>query len=365
MFYLNRNRLSLVAFVIGFSLIACSLFTGNGASTSSPSDSTSTSNLPGIIGGSQTPTLNLTLTAVFAPQLTFLAQTKTAEPVNTAETLTDIPTVTAITTTPTVKPSATPTSTPTPTATLIPITTLTPVYLDFSDVGESQDETMDEDMEYQFRPGQTIIVVFLQSPPTIDGDIGDWQLPLYAVENVVAGQGYYANKKDLSGEVKLAWDAQFLYVGALVRDTKFVQEAAGPQLWKGDSLELLLDAELAEDFDDHTLSLDDYQLGISPGNLLDNPVPEAFMWTPRQLAGARDSLLIASRLTDDGYMMEVAIPWSEFDVVPQTGQHFGFLFSISDNDTAGKNAQQTVVSFAPQRLLHDPTAWYDLLLGGP
>jgi hypothetical protein len=64
-------------------------------------------------------------------------------------------------------------------------------------------------------------------------------------------------------------------------------------------------------------------------------------------------------------MMEVAVPWSEFDLVPQTGQHFGFLFSVSDNDTADNNAQQSVVSLAPQRLLHDPTAWYDLLLGGP
>jgi len=365
MFYLNRNKFIFIGFVIGFSLIACSLFTRNGASTASPSGPTSTSNLPGIISGSQTPTPNLTLTAVFAPQLTFLAQTKAAEPAHTAEALTELPTMTPATTTPTVKPSPTPTSTPTPTATLIPITTLTPVYLDFSEVDESENEATEEVTEVEVRPGPSVIAVFLQSPPTIDGDINDWELPLYAVETAVAGQGYYANKKDVSGEVKLGWDAQFLYVGALVRDTKFVQEATGPQLWKGDSLELLLDAELAEDFDDNTLSLDDYQLGISPGNLLEDPVPEAFMWAPRQLAGARNSLLIASRLTDDGYMMEIAIPWSEFDVVPQTGQHFGFLFSISDNDTAGTNVQQTVVSFAPQRLLHDPTAWYDLLLGGP
>jgi hypothetical protein len=361
MFYLNRNKFILIGFVIGFSLIACSLFTETGASTSSPSGPTSTSNLPGIISGSQTPTPNLTLTAVFAPQLTFLAQTKAAEPTNTIPAPTDLPTMTALLTTPTDEP----TPTPTPTPTLIPITTLTPVYLDFSEDDDGENETMDEDVEYDVRSGQSVIAVFLQSPPTIDGDINDWELPLYALENVVAGQGYYANKKDISGEVKLAWDAQFLYVGALVRDTKFVQEATGPQLWKGDSLELLLDTELAEDFDDNTLSLDDYQLGISPGNLLDNPVPQAFMWAPRQLAGARNSLLIASRLTDDGYMMEVAIPWSEFDLTPQTGQHFGFLFSVSDNDTAGTNAQQTVVSFAPQRLLHDPTAWYDLLLGGP
>jgi hypothetical protein len=318
-----------------------------------------------MISGTQTATPNLTLTAVFAPQLTLLAQTQAAEPSDTMAVPTDIPmTATPTSSTPTAEPSPTPTSPPTPTATLIAITTLTPVYLDLSEDDED-DESDDEVEEIDVRPGQSVIAVYRETPPTIDGDIGDWQLPLYAVENVVAGQGYYANKKDLSAEVKLAWDMQFLYVGALVRDTKFVQEATGPQLWKGDSLELLLDSELANDFEDATLNLDDYQLGISPGNLIDNPNPEAYMWAPRYLAGERTSLVIASRLTDDGYMMEVAIPWSEFDVTPAEGQHYGFLFSVSDNDTADKNAQQSVVSFAPQRLLHDPTAWYDLLLGGP
>jgi hypothetical protein len=357
MFHLNRNKFTLIGLVLGLSLLACSLFTGNGDSTSPPPAPTSTSNLPGIIGSSQTPTPNLTLTAVFAPQLTFLSQTKSAVPTNTIAVPTVTPTSTA---TAASMAESSPTLTPsvTPTATLIPITTLTPVYLDFS---EENAQSTEEDI----RPGQGVVAVFLNAPPTIDGDIGDWQLPLYAVETVVAGQAYYANKKDISAEVKLAWDAQFLYIGALVRDTKFVQEATGPQLWKGDSLEVLLDAELADDFEDHTLNLDDFQLGISPGNLLETPVPEAYMWAPRQMAGERTDLLIASRLTDDGYMMEVAVPWSEFDVVPQAGQHFGFLFSVSDNDTAGNNAQQSVVSFAPQRLLHDPTAWYDLLLGSP
>ncbi|MGD8456505.1 MAG: sugar-binding protein [Anaerolineales bacterium] len=354
MLYFNRHKLTLMGSLIVLSLLACSLFSGNGDTTPSPGPPTTTSNIPG--SSNQTPTPNLTLTAAFAPQLTFLAQTKAAA-TNAAMLPTNTPTATR---TPTTMGQASPTLTPsiTPTSTLIPITTLTPVYLDFSDESDSDEED-------NFRQGQSVIVVFLGSPPTIDGDIGDWQLPLYAVETVVSGQAYYANKKDLSAEVKFGWDAQFLYIGTIVRDTKFIQEATGPQLWKGDSLEMLLDTELAEDFDDTVLSLDDFQLGISPGNLLDSPTPEAYMWAPRQMAGERTDLLIAGRLTDDGYMMEVAVPWSEFDLVPQTGQHFGFLFSVSDNDTADNNAQQSVVSLAPQRLLHDPTAWYDLLLGGP
>jgi hypothetical protein len=246
----------------------------------------------------------------------------------------------------------------TTTPTLIPITTQTPIYLDFS-------ATSTETPTANIRPGPSVNAVYKDTPPTIDGDIGDWPQSLYAVENVVSGRGYYANKKDLSAEVKLAWDMQFLYIGALVRDTKFVQNAAGSLLWKGDSLEILLDTDLGGDFDHAQPSLDDYQLGISPGNLNENPTPEAFRWAPRQFAGGIISTQIASRLTDDGYMIEAAIPWSVFFITPYQGQHFGFLFSVSDNDSIDKDEQHSVISFAPQRQIHDPTTWRDLVLGGP
>jgi hypothetical protein len=350
MLHVNRNILILVGLVIGFSLIACSLFTGSGE-TSTPSPSPTTL---GSSGTNQTPTQNLTLTAAFAPQLTFIVQSQTAQPTNTVEVPTNTPTQTA-TSTP-IPPSSSLQPAMTPSPTLIPITTLTPVYLDFSEE-ESLSETI--------RPGPSINVVYKEIPPTIDGDIGDWQLPLYAVETVVSGQGYYANKNDLSAEVKLAWDMQFLYIGVVVRDTKFVQKATGAQLWTGDSLEILLDSDLAADYDGKQLDFDDYQVGISPGNLNENPIPEAYLWAPRQLAGEVASVLIGSRLTDDGYMMEAAIPWSELDITPSAGQYYGFLFSVSDNDFADKNAQQSVISFAPQRLLHDPTTWRNLVLSGP
>jgi beta-glucosidase len=356
MLHENRNKLIHVGLVISFSLIACSLFTGSGETPPpSPSPPLST---PGYSDPLQTATPNLTLTAVFAPQLTFIAQTRVVELTGTSEALTTTPTPTATSTLllPTLEPLPTLPPMVTTSPTLIPITTLTPIYLDFS-----AEETPTVDI----RPGPSVNAVYKDTPPTIDGDIGDWQQPLYAVENVVSGLGYYANEKDLSAEVKLAWDMQFLYIGALVRDTKFAQRATGSQLWQGDSLEILLDTDLGGDFDHAQLSLDDYQLGISPGNLAENPIPEAYLWAPRQFAGGITSIQIASRLTDDGYMIETAIPWSVFFITPYQGQHFGFLFSVSDNDTIDKDTQQSVISFAPQRLLHDPTSWRDLVLGGP
>ncbi len=351
MLRMNRNKIVYVGLVLGFSLIACSLFTGSDG-TSPPSPSPSSTPLPPDFF--LTPTPNLTLTAVFAPQLTFIVQTGVAELTNTDEA--PNMTQTARVYLPTLGPLPTLPSMVTPSPTLIPITTLTPIYLDFSE---------EETPTASIRPGPSVNAVFKDTPPTIDGDIGDWPQPLYAVENVVSGLGYYANEKDLSAEVKLAWDMEFLYIGTLVRDTKFVQNATGSLLWKGDSLEILLDTDVGGDFDHAQLSLDDYQLGISPGNLNENPTPEAFRWAPRQFAGGIISTQIAGRLTDDGYMIEAAIPWSVFFITPYEGQHFGFLFSVSDNDSIDKDQQQSVISFAPQRQIHDPTTWRDLVLGGP
>jgi len=356
MLHVNRNKLFYVGLVISLSLLACSLVTGNGGTPSpSPTPSLST---PDFSDLSQTPTPNLTLTAVFAPQLTFIAQTNAIGLTSTTEALTHTPTPTATSTPflPTLEPLPTLPPFVPPTSTLIPITTQTPIFLDFS---------AEETPTPNIRPGPNVNAVYIDTPPTIDGDIGDWPLKLYAVDNVVSGLGYYANEKDLSAEVKLAWDMQFLYIGTLVRDTKFAQRATGSLLWKGDSLEILLDSDVGGDFHHAQLSLDDFQLGISPGNLTEDPVPEAYLWAPRHRAGGITSIQIASRLTDDGYMIETAIPWSIFNITPYQGQHFGFLFSVSDNDTIDKDTQQSVISFAPQRQLHDPTTWYDLVLGGP
>jgi len=71
---------------------------------------------------------------------------------------------------------------------------------------------------------------------------------------------------------------------------------------------------------------------------------------------------IAATVTSDGYIVEVAIPWNAFGVSPKKGQHYGFIFSISDNDHTSKNIQQTIVSTIDDRVLMDPTTWGDLIL---
>lgn len=210
-----------------------------------------------------------------------------------------------------------------------------------------------------------IFVPYLADPPTIDGDTGDWGGDIYALDKIVKGSEFFANELDLSGDFKIGWDMEYLYIGVTVRDTQFVQTASGAQLSQGDSLEILLDTQWQADLSDDDLSADDYQLGFSPGNLKEVSIPEGYLWAPDDRAGSLTMAKVAGRLTDDGYMMEVAIAWEEIGVTPTNETTLGFLLSVADNDFINRIEQQSVVSFAPQRFLFDPTTWVPIFLVNP
>jgi hypothetical protein len=231
--------------------------------------------------------------------------------------------------------------------TLIPTQTLTPVTF----------QGNEEDIK--------ITVEFLDEPPTIDGDTGDWGGEIYALDKIVKGSEFYANELDLSGDFKIAWDMNFLYIGVTVRDTQFVQTASGPQLHNGDSLEVLLDTQWEADREDDELSSDDYQLGFSAGNLKEVSIPEGYMWAPVDKAAPLTMAKVAGRLTNDGYMMEVALSWEELGVSPTNEMFLGFLLSVSDNDSINRIEQQSVLSFSPERALHNPSTWVPILLINP
>lgn len=326
-------------------------------------------------GGSSgaTPTTNLTLTAVFANSATPLVRAS-ATPPNGTPTLAELPASP-------LPQQAAPTLTPaqsgggqgTPTV-LQPQSGITPIVLDFSPSatptpGESNEEAEENGEEEPAaanrRPGPAIEAAYLSQPPSVDGDLSDFPANVYLLNTAVAGGGFSSGDKDISAQARFGWDATFLYIGVRVFDNKFVQTASGPQLWRGDSLELLLDADLADDFNSRAISGDDYQLGLSPGDLLTGGLPEAFLWTPLGKVGVPQGVQIAAGLTADGYLMEIAIPWVLFEATPGGGAAFGFLLSVSDNDDPTANRQQTVVSFAPGRALHDPTTWRTLILLEP
>lgn len=326
-------------------------------------------NFPGMVAPTPFPfqTPDLTLTAIFSPiaptsTLPPLVQTATALPTQ-AVTDTPAPTQTPLIppTTNTIAPTQTsivPPATNTPAPTIPPPkNTATPTR------AKTATPTLPP-VTPTARPNEQLVARRLDTPPTIDGNLSEWKLNRVA-NDVVYGADRVFSENDLSARFSIGWDQNYLYLAASVKDQKYVQNATGENLYKGDSLEILLDAKLTADFYDTELSADDYQLGISPGSPEPGQNMEAYLWYPRRDRGSVSNVVIAAVATAVGYDVELAIPWNLFDIRPREGQHYGFAFSISDNDKAGSLLQESMVSNVATRRLTDPTTWGDLRLARP
>ncbi len=212
------------------------------------------------------------------------------------------------------------------------------------------------------RPGPVIYAPRVLSPPTIDGDLGEWSfMTPISINNITYGTGAYRGPQDLSGLLYVAWDDTHLYLAFQVTDDQFVQQASGRYLYRGDSTEILVDTNLLGDQNARVLNLDDYQLGFSPGNPVGQN-PEVWLWYPRSMERRATEVRIAALPWAHGYQIEVAVPWSTLGVYPQAGLRLGFNAAISDNDAPGTQVQQSMASTSPFRRLTNPTTWGELVL---
>lgn len=272
------------------------------------------------------PTPNLTLTAIFAP---------TASPSGATQ-VASTPLVTSIIETST--PSAADTTTE-------PVTT--PITGD------------------DVRPnGLPVIADFFSAPPVIDGDLSEWDANQYGANQITYGAGAWTGGSDASATYSLGWDSANLYAAVRVTDDTFVQVASGRTMYKGDSAEILFDADLLGDFSGSTLSSDDFQLGFSPGNF-NTVAPSAYRWFPASQEGSLSSAEVMAARTDSGYILEIRVPWAVFGTSPVSNRHYGFVLSISDDDSTGTAVQQSLVSSVGTRILTNPTSWGTLVLGPP
>ena len=212
------------------------------------------------------------------------------------------------------------------------------------------------------RPNAVFHVPRVGAAPGIDGSLGDWPgLPL-AISAVAYRAENWSGAADHSATFALAWDSQNLYLAARVLDDTHVQTQTGNTLFRGDSLELLLDADLSGDFDAAALDGDDYQLGLSPG--ANRASPEAYLWFPAARTGLPVGIGLAARADSPGpgYLIEASIPWAVFGLAPAANSHYGFVLSASDNDNAGTAEQQSMISTEAGRRLTNPTTWGTLIL---
>ena len=215
------------------------------------------------------------------------------------------------------------------------------------------------------RGGVSSVATHMDPAPKIDGDWSEWKKVAreYPAQSVVFGKANWSGEDDLNGSYYVGWDAQYLYLAVKVRDDKYVQLASEENIYKGDSIELLLDTNVQGDYYAQKLNEDDFQIGIAVGNpTIADANPEAYLWFPSGKKGILPNVKIGALDEGTVYRVEAAIPWTVFGITPKSGMHLGFTISVNDNDKAGALLQQSMVSSSPGRELADPTTWGDMVL---
>lgn len=177
-------------------------------------------------------------------------------------------------------------------------------------------------------------------PPVIDGDCSEWDnLPgaiTLDASHVTWGKPQYQGEDDLSGTVKICYDANYFYFMVEVIDES-IKVASDKNIFISDHIEL----DFAPNFNENGKGRQpaDWRIiGFTPGTLEETGDPlldmdaDALMAFPPNLAWS--GIDVESCVTEDGYILEARIPWKVLGVKGpiQPGRVFGMDIHISDSD---------------------------------
>ena len=113
----------------------------------------------------------------------------------------------------------------------------------------------------------------------------------------------------------MKWDSEYLYVAAIVTDGTFQQDTGGgANMYKGDSLEILLDTNLKGDYCDTGMSSDDYQLGISPR--VRSVLAQRVAVVSACEKGREGNCSLPQGSSGTGWEIIARVPWNIFGITP-------------------------------------------------
>jgi len=193
----------------------------------------------------------------------------------------------------------------------------------------------------------------LPAAPTIDAKLGDWKGIEPTVIDPTGGRNNPAlifsegdpdnrigGAADISGKVYLAWDMKNLYWAAQVRDDNLrgfmpdTEHNVGPAGWFGDSVMMQLHSfrqplKTNTPYQAFPMLIMRYLVHEGGrGKLTDRrdiATPNSYWKLPK---GSK----LASRETEDGYIVESAIPWASLAFKPQAGELLFASFLLTDTD---------------------------------
>ncbi|HMB25005.1 MAG: sugar-binding protein, partial [Chloroflexota bacterium] len=170
------------------------------------------------------------------------------------------------------------------------------------------------------------LTVAMQGKPVVDA-VED---PVWATADEISTNVWVAGSAGATAKVRTLWDGEYLYVYAVVTDSKLSKASANA--WEQDSVEVFLDQNNAKT---NSYQPDDAQYRVNFEN------EQSFN------GGAKAELITsAAKIVSGGYVVELAI---KLDAVqPADGVRIGFDFQVN-NDEDGDGVRDSVAMW------QDPT----------
>ncbi len=230
------------------------------------------------------------------------------------------------------------------------------------DFGASQDWTAnDADMLTLYVQGSVgdFVVPRASAPPVLDGEIDEaWlQASVQAIETLIDGAAP-TGPADLSGEFRVLYDTDNLYLMVDVNDEALVQDSDAAQGWDDDRIEVFIDGDNSKD--NAQDGVNDYQYCFR-WNHGEVETPVEWYLPPTSLAGVEYAVVT----TDSGYLFEIKLPWSTMiGRSAEAGELIGIDVMIGDDDDGGGRDSQ-LSWHLPSGTPHTPSLWGTALLAEP
>lgn len=191
------------------------------------------------------------------------------------------------------------------------------IYIDNIHFSEKKEKQIEKHFE----------IVKAAGPILIDGVLKEWeqaeQIEITPMKHLEAGS--VTDKDDLSADVWLMWDEEYLYFAANVTDNQVINRMKGPDIWREDCVELFIDPN-----DNGFIwgNKRDFQIGLSPSG--SDAKPQSWAWF--QNGSFEDYIEKSVQIEKNGYIIEAAIKWSFLDVRPKKGMVLGVSPAVHDFD---------------------------------
>ncbi len=187
---------------------------------------------------------------------------------------------------------------------------------------------------------------------TVDGDTTDWANKGLVVRSLPAQGGKLLAAKDFDPCLRMGWNENGLLVLAEIQDDVLYASPDDQSITEGDSLELFVTPRRGTPHH--------YAVVIGPS--ADGPPRVSFL--DRRSDGAEVPLNaeIAGKVTDNGYRVEILLPWENLSLLPTVGLPIGLQVFVNDSDRADDRSRMEALWHPAGNPTQDALAYQEFRL---